>query len=86
MSENDLLALEVERFVQHVQAFAHDLARRLRGLPREDAEALLDQELVRLAVRCKKLEATTGAPEIGSIGYKVGTVVRTRVAEFLESH
>jgi hypothetical protein len=54
------------------------------SLPAAEAEALLDQELARLAVRAKQLEATSGMPDIASsVGYKVSAVIRTRVAEVL---
>ena len=41
----------------------------------------MDQELARLAMHAKQLEATSGTPEIASrLGYKVSAVIRTRVA------
>ena len=38
----------------------------MAGLPNDEAEALLEQELVRLAVLAKQLEAKSGIPEIPS--------------------
>jgi len=50
----------------------------MSGLPAAQAEALLDQAPVRLAVRAKQLEATSSTPEIASsLAYKVSAVIRT---------
>lgn len=85
MTDNELLALEVERLVRQVQAFAGDLAQHLLGLRHPKGEAPLDRELLRLAMRWKDLEARPQPPEVALIGHKVGAVVRTRVAEVMRS-
>ena len=86
MNPDDVhLAVEVAQFLQHVHDIADLLAERMASLPAAEADALLDQQLARLAVRAKQLEATRGTPEIASsLGYKVSAVIRTRVAELLE--
>ena len=82
MDDDEHLAVEVAQFVQHVHDIADLLAERLASLPEAEGEALLEEELARLAVRAKQLEATSGMPEIASsVGYKVSVVIRTRVAE-----
>jgi len=74
----------VAQFVQHVHDIADVLAERMGSLPEAQGEALLEQELARLAVRAKQLEATSGTPEIASsVGFKVSVVIRTRVAELI---
>jgi len=84
MTDDEHLAVEVAQFVRHVHDIADLLAERMGSLPAAEAEALLDQELSRLAVRAKQLEATSGTPEIASsVGYKVSAVIRTRVEELL---
>jgi len=83
--DQEHLAVEIAQFLQHVHDIADLLAERMKRLPQAEAEALLDQELVSLAVRAKQLEATSGRPEIASsVGYKVTAVIRTRVAERLK--
>jgi hypothetical protein len=86
MNPDDVhLAVEVAQFLQHVHDIADLLAERMGSLPASEAEALLDQALIRLAVGAKQLEATSGTPEIASrLGYKVSAVIRTRVGELLE--
>ena len=85
MTDDEHLAVETAQFVQHVHDIADLLAERMASLPAAEAEALLDQELSRLAVRAKQLEATSDTPAIASrLGYKVSAVIRTRVAELLE--
>ena len=75
----------VAQFVQHVHDIADLLAERMASLPRAEAEALLDQALISLAMGAKQLGATSGTREIASsLGYKVSAVIRTRVAELLE--
>ena len=84
MNDDEHLAVEVAQFVQHVHDIADLLAGRMASLPAPVAEALLDQALMRLAVRAKQLEATSGMPEIASsVGYKVSVVIQTRIAERL---
>jgi len=52
--------------------------------PKEEADALLEQELVHLAVLAKHLEATVADLEVASsVGYKIGAVIRARVEERL---
>ena len=83
--DDEHLAVEVAQFLQHVHDIADLLAERMGSLPEAEAEALLEQELVRLAVLAKQLEAKSGIPEIASsVGYKVTSVIRTRVAERLK--
>jgi len=83
--DQEHLAVEITQFLQHVHDIADLLAERMKRLPRAEAEALLDQELVGLAVHAKQLEATSGMPEIASnVGYRVAAVIRTRVAERLK--
>ena len=85
MTDDERLAVEVAQYLQHVHDIADLLAERMDGLPAAQAEALLDQALVRLAVGTKQLETTSSTPEIASrLGYKVSAVIRTRVAELLE--
>ena len=84
VNDDEHLAAEVAQFVQHVHDIADLLAARMDSLPAAQAEALLEQELARLAVRAKQLEATSGMPEIASsVGYKVSVVIQTRIAERL---
>ena len=84
MTDEEHLAVEVAQFVQHVHDIADHLAEGMGGLPAADAEALLDHQLARLAVRAKQLEARSGAPgSLSSLGYKVSAVIRTRVEELL---
>ena len=83
--DQEHLAVEITQFLQHVHDIADLLAERMKRLPQAEAEALLDQEPVSLAVRAKQLEATSGMPEIASsVGYKVTAVIRMRVAERLK--
>ncbi|HSC65325.1 MAG TPA: hypothetical protein VLD35_16910 [Caldimonas sp.] len=85
MNDAEHLAVEVAQFLQHVHDIADLLADRMGGLPAAEAEALLDQVLIRLAMGAKQLEATSGTPEIASsLGYKVSAVIRTRVEELLK--
>ena len=85
MDDDEHLAVEVAQFVQHVHDIADLLAERMSSLPEAEGEALLEQELARLAVRAKQIEATSGIPEIASsLGYKVSAVIRTRVGKLLE--
>lgn len=57
----------------------------MRHLPPAEADAVFEDGLVRVAVRAKEIEATSGTPEIASsVGYKVSVVIRTRVAERLQ--
>jgi hypothetical protein len=85
MTYDQHLAVEVAQFLQHVHDIADLLADRMIGLSEAEAEALLEQELVRLAVLAKQLEAKTGTPELASsVGYKVSAVIRTRVAAALK--
>jgi len=43
------------------------------------------QELARLAILAKQVEATSGIPEIASsVGYKLRAVIRTRVGQLLK--
>ena len=85
MNQDEHLPVEVAQFVQDVHDIADVLAERMGSLPNAEGEALLDQELVRLAVRAKQLEATSGMPEIASsLGYKVSAVIRTRVEELFK--
>ena len=85
MTYDQHLAVEVAQFLQHVHDIADLLADRMIGLSEAAAEALLEQELVRLAVLAKQLEAKTGTPELAStVGYKVSAVIRTRVAAALK--
>ena len=82
MTDDEHLAVEVAQFLQHVRDIADLLAERMGGLPEIEAEALLEKELVSLAVLAKQLEAKSGVPEIASsVGYKVSAVIRTRVAD-----
>ena len=84
MDDDEHLAVEVAQFVQHVHDIADLLAERMSSLSEAEGEALLEQELARLAVRAKQIEATSGIPEIASsLGYKVSAVIRTRVAELI---
>jgi hypothetical protein len=83
--DDEHLAAEVAQFLQHVHDIADLLAERMCTLPEAEAEGLLEQELVRLALLAKQLEATSDIPEIASsVGYKVAAVIRTRVAERLK--
>jgi len=83
-ADDEHLAVELAQFLQHVHDIADLLAERMASLPAAEAEALLDQALIRLAVGAKQLEATSGTPEIASsLGYKVSAVIRTRVEELL---
>ena len=66
MTDDEHLAVEVAQFVRHVHDIADLLAARMASFPAAEAEALLDQELARIAVRAKQLEATSGTPEIAS--------------------
>ena len=85
MTDDEHLAVEAAQFVQHVHDIADLLAERMASLPAAEAEALLDHELSRLAVRAKQFEATSSTPEIASrLGYKVSAVIRTRVEELLK--
>ena len=85
MNDDEHLAVEVAQFLQHVHDIADLLAERMDSLPAAEAEALLEQELARLAVRAKQLEATSAMSEIASsLGYKVSAVLRTRVEELLK--
>jgi hypothetical protein len=82
MNDDEHLAVEVAQFVQHVYDIAHLLAERMDSVSESEGEALVEQELARLAVRAKQLEATSGVPEIASsVGYKVSLAIRTRVEE-----
>jgi hypothetical protein len=82
---DEQLAAEVAQFLQHVQDIADLLAERMWGLSEAEAEALLEQELARLAILAKQFEAKSGTPEIASrLGYKISAVIRTRVAELLK--
>ena len=84
MNDDEHLAVEVAQFLQHVHDIADLLAEHMASLPAAEADALLDQQLARLAVRAKQLEATSGTPEIASsLGYKVSAVIRTRVEDLL---
>src|SRR5205085_5040105 len=75
--DHEHLAAEVAHFLQHVHDIADLLAARMASLPACEAEALLEQELVRLAVVARRLEAKSGIPEIASsIGYAVTSVIR----------
>ena len=85
MNDDEHLAVEVAQFLQHVHDIADVLAERMGSLPAAQAEALLDQALIRLAVGAKQLEATSSTPGIASsLGYKVSAVIRTRVEERLK--
>ena len=85
MTDDEHLAVDVAQFVQRVHDIAELTAARMRDLPEADGEALLEEALVRLAVRAKQLEAESGIPEIASsVGYKISAVIRTRVAELLK--
>lgn len=53
MSDDEHLDVEVAQFVQHVHNIADLIAQRMGSLPAADAEALLEHELSRLAVRAK---------------------------------
>ena len=78
MTDDEHLAVEVAQFLQHVHDIADLLAGRMDGLRQAKAEALLEQELPRLAVLAKQLEAKSGIPEIASsVGYKISAVIRT---------
>ena len=78
------LAVEVAQFLQHVHDIANLVAEQMVELPEAEAQALLEEELVRLAIIAKKLEARSGIPQVASsVGYKMSAVVRTRVAELL---
>ena len=59
--DQEHLAVEIAQFLQHVHDIADLLAERMKRLPQAEAESLLDQELVSLAVRAKQLEATRQA-------------------------
>ena len=84
MTDDEHLAVEVAKFLQHVHDIADLLAERMAGLPEAEAEALLEQELVRLAVLAKQLETKSGIPQVASsLGYKMRAVIRTRVTELL---
>jgi len=84
MTDDEHLAVEVAQFLQHVHDIADLLAERMAGLPEAEAEALLEQELVRLAVLAKQLETKSGIPQVASsLGYKMRAVIRTRVTELL---
>ena len=83
-ADDEHLAMEVAQFLQHVHDIADLLAERLVSLPAAEAEALLEKELVRLAVLAKQFEARSHLPEIASsVGYKLIAVIRTRVEELL---
>ena len=85
MSDDERLAVEVGQFLQHVHDIADLLAERMAGMPEAEADALLEQELARLAVLAKPLEARSGIPEVASsVGYKISAVIRTRVGEVLK--
>jgi len=72
MNDDEHLAVEVAQFVQHVHDITDLIAERMRSLPADEAEAMLDQELARLAKRAKQLETTIDTPGIASsVGYKV---------------
>ena len=58
MDDDKHLPVEVAQFLQHVHDIADMLAERMRDLPADEAEALLEQELVRLAMLAKRLEAS----------------------------
>ena len=84
MTDDEHLAVEVAQFLQHVHDIAELLAERMVGFPETEAEALLEQELARLAVLAKRLETSSGSPKLASsVGYKISAVIRTRVAELL---
>ena len=84
MTDDEHLAVEVAQFLQHVHDIADLLAERMAGLPEAEAEALLEQELVRRAVLAKQLETKSGIPQVASsLGYKMRAVIRTRVTELL---
>jgi len=84
MPDDEHLAVEAAQFLQHVHDIADLLAERMAGLPEAEAEALLEQELVRLAVLAKQLETKSGIPQVASsLGYKMRAVIRTRVTELL---
>jgi hypothetical protein len=84
MTDDEHLAVEVAQFLQHLHDIAGLLAERMGSLPEAEAEALLEQQLSRLAVLAKQLEAKSGIPEIASsVGYKSGAVIRTRIEQLL---
>jgi len=53
-------------------------------VPEIEADEFLEQELVRVAVLGKHLEATSWNPELASLGYNISAVFRTRVLERME--
>ncbi|MCE9657203.1 MAG: hypothetical protein K8R60_01495 [Burkholderiales bacterium] len=78
------LAVEVAQFQQHVRDIAELLAERMASVPEAEAEVLLEQQLARLAVVARRLEAKCGIPEVASsVGFNISAVIRTRVAELL---
>ena len=67
MTDDEHLAVEVAQFLQHVHDIADLLAGRMDGLRQAKAEALLEQELARLAVL-----AGSGAGDLGAHGRRLG--------------
>jgi hypothetical protein len=57
MDRKERQAIEAAQTLTHLHDIADLLAERMRHLPHAEAEVLLDQELVRLAVLAKRLEA-----------------------------
>jgi len=80
-ADSERLAVEVAQTLQHVHDIADLLAERMAVLPEAEAEALLERELVPLAILAKQLGPKSGAPElVSSVGYKITAVIRARIA------
>ena len=85
VSDSERLAVEVLQTLQHIHDIADVIAVRCRGLPADQAEALLERELATLALLTKRLEGKSGDPALAStVGFKIGAAIRTRVEAQLE--
>ena len=73
--------IEAAQTLQHLHDIADLLAERLRGLPRHQADDVLEQHLVDLAILSKRQEQKSGESDLASeVGFRMAAVVRTRVA------
>ena len=85
MDKSERQAIEAAQTLQHVHDIADLLAERMRDLTADEADALLDQEIVRLAILSKHLAAKSQEPGLASsLGYQLRAVIQTRVAAVLK--
>ena len=84
MTESERLSVEVAQFLQHLHDIAEVIAERSRGSSAGDAEALLDRELVALALTARRLAERSEEPDlVAKLGFNISAVIRTRVAALL---